>query len=86
MARFSGTHKVSCSDPECEDGGYDVTREILSALASRQVQFEGTAVCRGRCGANDCARVLRYVATATYREGRTAEPGQEPLTGTMAAR
>src|SRR3954469_11960801 len=60
--------EVKCSDPRCEDGGYDVTREIIFALASRQARFEGQQACRGRCGSNDCARVLRYVTTATCRE------------------
>lgn len=59
---------VACSDPRCEDGGYDVTQEILFALASHQARFEGNQPCRGRCGPIDCARVLRYVTTATYRE------------------
>jgi hypothetical protein len=58
--------EVSCSDPRCEDGGYDVTREIIFALASRQASSEGHQACRGRCGAIDCARVLRYVTTAKY--------------------
>jgi len=60
--------EVACSDPRCEDGGHDVTREILASLASRQACFEGRHACRGRCGAIDCARVLRYVTTASYRE------------------
>jgi hypothetical protein len=60
--------EVSCSDPRCEDGGYDVTLDVIHALKSRQTRFEGHQTCRGRCGVLDCARVLRYVATATYRE------------------
>jgi hypothetical protein len=73
IRRFALEHapalfEVSCSDPRCEDGGYDMTVEVLSSLASRQVRFEGRHVCRGRCGTIDCARVLRYVTTAMYRE------------------
>jgi hypothetical protein len=60
--------EVVCSDPRCEDGGYDVTPDIIFALKSRQARFEGHQTCRGRCGSRDCARVLRYVTTATYRE------------------
>jgi hypothetical protein len=59
---------VSCSNPSCEDGGYDVTREILYALTARQVKFEAEQDCRGRCGPADCGRHLRIVATATYRD------------------
>jgi hypothetical protein len=60
--------EVVCSDPRCEDGGYDVTPDIIFGLKSRQTRFEGHQTCRGRCGSLDCARVLRYVTTATYRE------------------
>jgi hypothetical protein len=63
--------EMACSDPHCEDGGYEVTREILYALAANQVQFTGQQTCRGRCGPADCARVLKYVATATYRDVRS---------------
>lgn len=66
--------EVPCSDPACEDGGYDVTREFLYALASHNPKFEGQQACRGRCNTLDCARVLRYVATATYRDVPRAEP------------
>jgi hypothetical protein len=60
--------EVSCSDPHCKEGGYDVTAEIIFALTSRQARSEGHHACRGRCGSLDCARVLRYVTTARYRE------------------
>jgi len=53
--------------PFAGNGGYDVTREVLFALSSHRQQFEGQQSCRGRCSALDCASVLRYVVTATYR-------------------
>ena len=62
--------EVPCAYPECEDGGYDVTREILLSLAARQTHFEGEQSCRGRCGSLECTRVLRYAGTATYRDAR----------------
>ena len=65
--------EVACSDPRCEDGGYDVTREIILALASRKAHFEGHQACRGRCGAIDCGRVLQYVLTATFRKAVRAQ-------------
>ena len=60
--------EIRCSNPQCEDGGFDLTREVLSALASGKTKFEGEHACRGRGRTADCARVLRYVATATYQE------------------
>ena len=61
--------EVPCSFSGCTDGGYDVTREILYALTSRKARFEGEHTCSGNSSAGDCGRVLRYVATATYRSG-----------------
>jgi hypothetical protein len=75
--------EIPCSYPSCEDGGYDLTREILSALSAQRTHFEGQGTCRGRCGQVDCTRVLRYVAKATYRDARTAAPApHETTTGT----
>lgn len=59
--------EVPCG-ARCEGGGYDVTREFLAALSSHSLRFEGQQTCRGQCRDADCARVLRYVATAMYRE------------------
>jgi hypothetical protein len=74
LAQASALFEVPCSDPQCENGGYDLTHEILSALASRRTLFEGQQSCSGRCRVNDCGRVFHYVATATYRDERIAEP------------
>ncbi|MGK3986605.1 hypothetical protein WME99_26400 [Sorangium sp. So ce136] len=64
--------EMPCSYSSCDNGGYDVTREILNALTSRAARFEGECVCRGSCGSEFCSRVLRYVATATYRTNAVA--------------
>ena len=68
LASAPALFEVPCSDPRCENGGYDVTDEILSALASRRTVFEGQRSCPGHSSMHDCGRILRYVATATYRE------------------
>lgn len=59
--------EVSCSDPRCEDGGYDITREILLGLAGHQKTFEGAQDCGGHCGTLSCGRCLKYTATASYK-------------------
>ena len=64
--------EIRCSYADCEDGVYDLTREILSALAAKRSRFEGQHTCRGRCRTVDCTRVLKYVATATYRDSAGA--------------
>jgi len=65
--------EVPCSYPSCEDGGYDITRDVIDALGARDPKIEGEKACRGRCGALDCTRVLRYVVKVTYRD-RAARP------------
>jgi hypothetical protein len=71
--------EVSCCGPQCEDGGYDVTREMLRALSSSSLHFEGEQACRGRRGPGDCGRVLTFVATATYADAQpvTSSPSAE---------
>jgi hypothetical protein len=66
--------ELTCSERDCEDGGHDLTREVLSALVAGRVQFQGEQVCRGRCGPVDCGRALRYIATATYRVAGQERP------------
>lgn len=66
VAHAPALFHVPCSNPGCEDGGYDVTHEIMNGLISRRSQFEGQQSCRGRTNTGDCARVLRYVTAATY--------------------
>jgi hypothetical protein len=58
---------LPCGDSQCQDGGHELTAELLSALRSNKVQFEGEDSCRGVIGSAECRRVLRYVATASYR-------------------
>jgi hypothetical protein len=56
-----------CGDPQCRDGGHDLTREIMRELTRRALTFEGDDSCRGAIGPSPCSRVLHYVATATYQ-------------------
>jgi hypothetical protein len=65
--------EVPCSYPSCEDGGYDITHDVLGAISARDPKVEGEKACRGRCGALDCTRVLRFVVKIGYRD-RAARP------------
>jgi hypothetical protein len=58
---------LPCGDAACKDGGHDVTSTILRALRAGETRFEGEDVCNGMVGTAPCSRVLRYVATATYK-------------------
>lgn len=67
VAHAPALFEVPCSDPSCQDGGHDLTRPIMRALRSGETKFEGEDVCLGSVGNASCERILRYVATATYR-------------------
>ena len=58
---------VPCHDPQCKDGGHDLTHEVMQALQKKQLRFSGEDACPGVTGSASCARVLEYVAQATYR-------------------
>jgi hypothetical protein len=70
VASAPALFEFPCSLSGCEDGGYDLTREILSALSARREEFTGELACQGHGRAGDCHRVLRYAATATYDPGQ----------------
>src|SRR6266542_3073071 len=49
---------VVCSDPNCKDGGHDVTDSIMRALVRRERAFRGDDKCYGALGPSPCNRVL----------------------------
>jgi hypothetical protein len=57
-----------CQDSACVDGGHDVTVAICAALRRGQADFVGDDRCHGYLGSEGCSRVLRYSATALYRD------------------
>lgn len=59
--------ELPCSDPACQDGGHDLTSRVMRALKEHIESFDGEDTCVGHVGNVSCERILRYVATATYR-------------------
>lgn len=59
-----------CSESGCNDGGHDLTSEIMRALRSGSTEFQGEDTCYGHLGssASPCRRVLRYSAIAKFGE------------------
>jgi hypothetical protein len=53
-----------CGDSKCQDGGHDITQQVLHELRSSHEQFEGEDVCRGAVAGRDCGRLLRFKAHA----------------------
>jgi len=58
---------MPCRDPACKDGGHDLTSAIVRELKAGQTRFEGEHACTGYVNDGPCERVLRYIATATYK-------------------
>jgi hypothetical protein len=67
VARASARFEIPCGDSKCEEGGHDVTPEILSHLRAKRPEFEGSSVCNGHVGDRPCERQLKYSARATYK-------------------
>ncbi len=58
--------ELPCVQPECEEGGHDVTSTVLGKLRAGQVKFDGSHVCGGHVGSDPCGRELHFAATAVY--------------------
>ncbi len=58
---------IPCGDPNCVDGGHDVTSMVMSALRAKKTRFGGDDECRGTVGTSLCARSIHFEATAAYR-------------------
>jgi hypothetical protein len=57
---------IACGDPRCEEGGHDVTSEVMHALRGRQTKSDGESVCYGTIGSAACNRRMHYELTAAY--------------------
>jgi hypothetical protein len=66
---------IGCSDPNCHEGGHDVTHPIMQALTRRQTAFHGEDKCYGVLGSSQCTRVLHYEALANYGSGTVQRVG-----------
>ncbi len=58
--------EIPCSDSKCENGGHDVTRQVMEALTKLQSTFEFQSACAGESGQRPCGRVLAVTASATF--------------------
>mgnify|MGYP003579606747 CR=1 FL=1 len=69
VASAPAMFEIQCGEDRCNDGGHDLTREIMRELASASVEFNGEDACYGRLGqgSGTCGRVLSYVGRAKYR-------------------
>ena len=61
---------MPCRDPQCRDGGHDVTAQVMAALQRKRERFDGESACPGSVGSAGCARVLGFAGAATYGSAR----------------
>jgi hypothetical protein len=60
--------EVPCGAPGCQDGGFDVTVEVLRALRHEKPDFSGSASCYGSVGDHPCQRELNFRGVADWSE------------------
>jgi hypothetical protein len=66
VAQASSRLEIPCGDSKCEEGGHDLTHDVLGKLRAAQPTFEGSSVCIGHVGERPCERLLKYSAQAKY--------------------
>ena len=64
---------LSCNEKQCENGGHEVSADILEALKAGKERFEGEHRCSGQVGDDACIRTVKYVATAKYNAQEAAQ-------------
>jgi hypothetical protein len=69
VPRAAALFQIACGDPGCQDGGFDVTADVLRALRHESTHFDGEASCFGSVGYRPCERILKYHGVAEWRNG-----------------
>jgi len=59
---------LPCIERGCQDGGHDLTSDVIANLREHRSRFEGEHVCPGHLNGKDCGRVMHYVGVASYAE------------------
>lgn len=57
---------LPCGDRDCNDGGHDLTREVMWALRARQNELSGESSCQGSVRSGNCPRLISYRLSAEY--------------------
>ena len=64
---------ISCLNPDCSKGYFDLSMEIMQMVRSRETRRSGKMVCDGyqdaeRCGQYHCMCELEYTIVIQYQE------------------
>lgn len=57
---------IACGDPRCEDGGYDITYDVMRTLQDRAQSKHGEHECSGQVASVACRRRIEFDVYATY--------------------
>lgn len=68
VARAPALFVIPCGDPTCQDGGHDITGDLMYALRRRLTTAEGEDGCQGMSGSAQCGRSIKYQLIAEYAE------------------
>jgi len=64
VARSPALFIIPCGDAVCEDGGHDITAELMAAFRKRLTSAAGESYCTGTTGTADCRRRIQFELTA----------------------
>jgi hypothetical protein len=68
VERAPALFELACPEESCTNGGHDLTRQIMQGLRMTSAEITGESTCRGDLPSGSCNRVVKYVASATYRD------------------
>jgi hypothetical protein len=66
VARAPALFVIPCGDTTCQDGGHDITSQVMSAFRRRLLTAQGEDACGGMSGSAPCGRSIRFELTAEY--------------------
>lgn len=68
VTRAPALFVLPCGDPDCRDGGHDVTEPVMQRLRERAAEFIVEHACSGDVRGARCDRVVRIQAASTYSD------------------
>lgn len=70
VERAPSLFMIVCGDERCQEGGHDITNEIMHALRTHRTHHEGEHECAGTTGSAPCTRRINYELSARYALAR----------------
>jgi len=67
---------IPCGDPDCTEGGHDITVPVMGALQRRQTDLRTSDDCHGSLGSANCSRVVHCQMVAEYEAPERLQHGR----------